>query len=242
MHSRGAPTRSGRAAAPMATPPERSFPFWADLSEAGRRELAALPMRRAGRRVQLLRRGGAVEGAYFVTTGALRVYYIAPDGREATLYWVEPGQTCVLALTAAFRSEPYPAWVETDDAATTLVVVPSATFRGLIDREPAVRELVFATLSGRVLDLMAALEAAGTLRVEQRVARLLLRRADADGVVATSQARLASHLGTAREVVFRALRSLSARGLVSTGRGSIHVLDRDGLVELASLEDPAGDD
>lgn len=38
------------------------------------------------------------------------------------------------------------------------------------------------------------------------------------GVVGASQQSIAAELGTAREVVFRALRSLAQQGLVQTGR------------------------
>ena len=75
------------------------------------------------------------------------------------------------------------------------------------------------------------LEELGSIQIEQRVARYLVKRhAQAgDGPVRVSQAGIASELGTAREVVFRALRSLAERGLIETGRMSIRVLDLEAL-------------
>lgn len=217
-----------RAEAPQAT-----FPFFSSVSEPTRRALGALPVRHAPPNMQVLRQGDEVGGVYLVTAGTLRVYHVAADGREATLYWVEPGQTCILALTAAFRREPYPAWVGTDRAQVSYVLVPHDLLRAILGTEEAVREFVFEALSGRVFELMSTLAATAVLRVEARVAALLLRRADAAGVAHMTQARIAAHLGTAREVVFRALRALEARALIETHRGAIHVVRREELAALA---------
>ncbi|MES1205824.1 MAG: cyclic nucleotide-binding domain-containing protein [Pseudomonadota bacterium] len=91
---------------------EAHFPFLARLSNGGRRELDALTTKRVGPRRSVLRRGDSADGAYLVVGGALRVFYISAAGREATLYHVEPGGTCVLALTSTLAGQPYPAWVQ----------------------------------------------------------------------------------------------------------------------------------
>jgi CRP/FNR family transcriptional regulator len=212
---------------------ETWFPFLARLTPAGRRELVALVATRVGVGERLLERGDAAGGAYFVVGGSLRVYYITAEGREATLYHVEPGGTCVLALTATFNEEPYPAWVEAGQGGAAFVRVPGAVFHRLLDVEPELRRFVFTVLSGRVFELMRSLEEAGSAQVEQRVARYLLRRREPDGFVRVSQVGIASELGTAREVVFRALRSLSEQGLVETGRMRIRLIDVARLNEVA---------
>lgn len=209
------------------------FPFYEQLSEAGRRELVAHPVQRIGGSKLLLSRGDPVDGAYLVVGGAIRVFYLTSEGREATLYRVEPGGTCILALTATFNREPYPAWVESDARGVSLVRVPRESFRRLFDGEVAFRDFIFGVLSGRVFELMQVLEEAGTARVEQRLARFLLKGASVDGTVTASQARIASELGTAREVVFRTLRSLSSRGLVRTGRVRVAIVDPEGLRRVA---------
>jgi CRP/FNR family transcriptional regulator len=212
---------------------EARFPFLAGVSETARRELSALAPRKVPGRAPLLRRGDPVEGAYFVVDGVLRVFYLTPEGREATLYRVEPGATCILALTAAFNRERYPAWVESGPRGATFVCVPEARFRRLLDSEPAFREFTFSVLSARIFELMITLEEKGSRSIEQRVARFLVERADAGSVVRATQAQIAADLGTAREVVFRALRGLAARGLVETGRTRVRVVDREGLLAVA---------
>lgn len=218
-----------------------SFPFFSSLGPAARRDLGALPTSRARAKQQLLRRGDAVDGAYFVVEGSLRVYYLTPEGREATLYHVEPGGACILSLASALRGEAYPAWVDAGPSGSAHVRMPSQELRRLFADEAAFRDFVFGALSGRVFELMRALEETGSARVTERVALYLARNVTADGSVRASQVGIASELGTAREVVFRALRTLSERGLVKTGRLRVHVTDLEGLRAFAKAPEPASD-
>lgn len=214
---------------------ETAFPFLARLGANARRELGSFPLLRVKPKQRLLRRGHAVRGIYLVVTGSLRIYYVSAEGREATLYRVEPGGTCVLALTASFDEAPYPAWVDAGNEGTAYVQVPSETCRRLLSSETGFRDFVFGALSGRIFELMQTLEEAGSSRLEQRLARHITRHMASDGVLRATQAGIASDLGTAREVVSRALRALAARGLVRTGRMRVEVVDQRALRAFAEL-------
>jgi CRP/FNR family transcriptional regulator, anaerobic regulatory protein len=213
---------------------ETQFPFVARLTATARRELATLVATQVKPAQHLLQRGEAAGGVYLVTRGSLRVFYITAEGREATLYRVEPGGACVLSLTATLNDEPYPAWVDAGSAGADFVRIPNAIVHQLMEVDGAFRQFAFAALSSRVLDLMRRLEELGSQRVEQRVARFLLRQQNTDGSVRVTQSGIASDLGTAREVVFRALRSLVDRQLVQTGRMRVRIVDRRGLTAVAN--------
>jgi CRP/FNR family transcriptional regulator len=211
------------------------FPFLAGLSDSARRELAGLSTTRVPGSSPLLARGDRVEGAYLIVAGALRVYYVTDEGREATLYRVETGGTCVLALSSTFTEEPYPAWVESGKRGAAFVRVHRATFHRFLAAEPAFRDFVFGALSGRIFELMANLEELGTARMERRVARLLVTLGGTTGVALCTQSAIASELGTAREVVFRALRSLAERGVVRCARGRVYIDDPARLLAAAGV-------
>lgn len=211
---------------------EESFPFLREMTDAGRRELCALPRTEAAPHRGLLRRGDAIDGVYLVVRGALRVFYLTSNGREATLYRVLPGGTCVLALSAAFRDEPYPAWVEAGGRGASFVRVPGGDFRRLLASEAGFRDFLFGALTGRIFELMQRLEELGTASMERRVARALWALGGSTGIALCTQGRLAAELGTAREVVFRTLRSLAARGIVRPARGRIYLDDMRALRAL----------
>jgi CRP/FNR family transcriptional regulator len=88
-----------------------------------------------------------------------------------------------------------------------------------------------AYLAGMVADLSLH-------TVEVRLARLLLDAAPDDALVRQSwltQAELAARLGTAPDVLSRALRGLADAGLIQFDRRQISILDRPELTQRARL-------
>ena len=84
-----------------------------DLSSTGQQLLEAGVQRvRFDQAASVIHKGQQVSGAYLVTEGQLRVFTYTPQGNEATLYFIRPGETCVLALNCLFNDLRYPAWVE----------------------------------------------------------------------------------------------------------------------------------
>lgn len=161
-------------------------------------------------------------------TSTLRssMYYgcftLSPDGNEATLYGIAPGETCVLALNCIFNDLLYPAWVEAEPA-TTVAVIPGPLYRALFENEPVIRNLTIQALSTVVFRLMAELEQMHSSKLEQRLANFLVLRASGNGTLRMTQQEIASHLGTTREVVARLLRQFSAKKYIETRRGSVVV-------------------
>jgi CRP/FNR family transcriptional regulator, anaerobic regulatory protein len=211
----------------------RAFSFYSDLAIESKRVLQrGAVLRSAPADRVLVRKGDHVAGAYLVVGGALRVYNIDARGRETTLYWIEPGDSCVLALNCLFADVLYPAWVQAERP-SRIVVIDPATYIALFASDRAIQRFTFDTLAGRVFELMTVLEEVVSSDKEQRLANLLVRKCNGQRVVAMSQARMAAHLGTAREVVTRILRQFEAKGLVRVTRGSTTVLDSKRLVALA---------
>ena len=190
-------------------------------------------VRSARAKDRLVHRGARIGGVFLVEEGALRVYNITAAGRESTLYWVEPGDSCILAMNCLFTEMRYPAWVEGDAPTSRFTVISAPLYRELFATEPAIQRFTFDVLSNRVLELMTFLEEAMSLGVEARVASLLVLKCDDHGAVNMSHETLANHLGTAREVVSRTLRELARRNLVETSRGRVRIVDAEALAALA---------
>jgi CRP/FNR family transcriptional regulator, anaerobic regulatory protein len=221
--------------ATMTTPPpallETLGPF-RELSEASRKLLqrGAISVD-CGPPATILQPGQSISGAYFVVRGRLRVYAIAPDGTEATLYFINPGETCVFALNSLFNDLRYPAWVQAETE-STVALIPGPVFRELFQKEPSIQDVTVRALSTLVFRLMEELEDVHAYKLDQRLANLLLIHAPASGELAMTQQQMAQHLGTTREVVARLIREFVGRGLVETGRGVIRIKDADGLAKL----------
>ena len=201
----------------------RSFAPFQRLSGAGRQALTrGLRSAVFTRGANVLSRGDQVAGAYLVVTGRLRVYTLSAEGREATLYTIDPGETCVLALNCLFSDLRYPAWVDAS-AGTRVAIVDGPAYRSLFEHDAAVRDMTVRAFSTVVFRLMSALEDVHTHALDRRLATFLVVRSSSSGEVRMTQQAIADHLGTTREVVARLLARFSRLRFVSRQRGAILV-------------------
>ncbi|MES9851270.1 MAG: Crp/Fnr family transcriptional regulator [Candidatus Thiodiazotropha sp. LLP2] len=208
-----------------------------DLTPAGKRLFDTGVVTKSFRSpTSVIHKGQAVSGAYLVTRGRLRVFTYTPQGSEATLYFLRPGETCVLALNCLFNDLRYPAWVETDDN-TDVDIIPGSIYRKLFEVEQTVQDLTVKALSSLVFRLMEELEQVHACNLDQRLANFILSNASEEGVLRMTQQELGGHLGTTREVVARLIQGFVAEGAVETRRGAVVVIDAG---KLAQLIEPTG--
>lgn len=193
--------------------------------------------KRLARSAIVLHKGQPVSGAYLVLAGRLRVFTVAPNGAEATLYFIDPGETCVLALNCLFNDVLYPAWVAAETT-TTMAVIPGPVYRKLFETEPVVQNLTIQALSTLVFRLMSELEQVHTQNHGSRLAHFILLHASSDGRLRMTQQQVAHHLGTTREVIARLLGGFVARGLLRTQRGCITIRDVFELRRVVSPDAP----
>ena len=179
---------------------------------------------------EVIHKGQQVSGAYLVTRGQLRVFTYTPQGNEATLYFIRPGETCVLALNCLFNDLRYPAWVESS-ANTEVAVIPGPLYRRLFEAEISVQNMTVKALSTLVFRLMNELEQIHSFNLDQRLASFILTNANDAGELHQTQQTLAGHLGTSREVVARVMQGFNSQGLVETKRGVVRILNAEGLAE-----------
>lgn len=184
-------------------------------------------------RTILLHPGDKVSGAYFVSDGAIRIYYVDADGREGTLYRIGPGESCVLALNSLFSAMPYPAWAEAGDEGVNCVVLDGATARQVLADDETFLSALFEQVSLRLYNLLQEMERAIRLPLEKRLAGLLLDLANSDGLVALPHERLADHLGTSREVISRIVRSLVSANILQVGYGATEIMNFDALQSIS---------
>lgn len=181
----------------------------------------------------LFRPGETVKGYVIVLSGHVAVRLLGPNGRDILLYEVVPGQSCIQSTLGLLGGDDYSAEAVATGP-TRMVLVPKPVFLHLIDTAPAFRKVVFAAFADRMQAMMQLIETMSFMRVEARLAALILDRADADGTLAITQAEIARAIGTAREVVSRRLDKLAGAGTLETGRGIVRIRDRTALETLAA--------
>ncbi|OIP87862.1 MAG: Crp/Fnr family transcriptional regulator [Rhodobacterales bacterium CG2_30_65_12] len=204
----------------------------AALEPAARAALERLAPVEMAQGAVLFRPGESVKGYVIVLAGQVGVHLLGPNGRDILLYEVAPGQSCIQSTLGLLGGDDYSAEA-TLSAPTRLVLLPRPVFLELLDSSPAFRKVVFAAFAERMQAMMQLIETMSFMRVEARLAALVLERMDEDETLAITQAELARAIGTAREVVSRRLDKLARAGAIRAERGLIRVRDRAALEAIA---------
>ncbi len=170
-----------------------------------------------------------------VLAGNLRVYRSHSTGREVTLYHIGRGESCFLTMNCILLQQRFPAWARAEEYTEALMVEAKAMQRWR-DRYPFWQKYIFEVAASRLISVISVLSDIAFGRVDERVAQFLLQRYNDSGQneLHITHQDIANELGTAREVVTRALRALEEESAIKIGRGSIKVVD---AALLASLKE-----
>ena len=210
--------------------------FLAELGPAARDALAALGRRRrfnAG--APLFLEGDLGGNVMILHSGHVKVFATSDDGRGILLAVRGPGD--VLGDLSAIDSEPRSA------SATTLEpvdaqVITADDFRTFLADTPGAGLALLRVVIARMRDSDRLRVEFGARDTLGRVAMRLVELAQTSGepnegairiTVPLTQDDLAGWVAASREAVARALASLRQRGLITTARREITIIDLDGL-------------
>lgn len=215
----------------------RRLPLFLEISDAACRELAARSVGRAYRSGETLFTAGAeAQGLYVLTSGRVRVVRDA-GGRRHVLHEEGPGGT--LGDVPLFEGGGYPATAVAAEP-TSCVIVARDGIAAAMRADPALAWRFLGRLAARVRTLVERVDGLTARSVPQRLAALLVARhesstrANRSVTLGGTQQEVAEELGTVREVVVRALRTLCETGAIETlGGGRYRVHDAQRLRKLA---------
>ena len=168
-----------------------------------------------------------------VLDGIGRVYKLSSSGREVTLYRIYGGESCVLTASCIMNGDSFPAMAAAETTVRAILISPKQVVDWFCE-EPQWQHFVFGLLSHRLADIISVVEEVAFKRIDVRLAEQFSRAmTGGETVLAKTHAELAADLGSSREVISRILRDFSDRGMISTHRGFIEILDQQSLISLA---------
>jgi CRP/FNR family transcriptional regulator len=182
----------------------------------------------------IFRDGDDCPGAYVLHRGRVRVFKIAPNGKEHVLHVVEPGYT--FAEVAAMGNFACPANAEalTD---VCCLLLPSGPLRTALNEDHSLCQGMLVGLTFWVRQLVGLLEDIVLRDAAGRVAQYLLQLDTGDEQFLQLPAlkrHVASHLNLTSETFSRTIRRLVDSRLISELEGHrVRLLDRDGLRRVA---------
>lgn len=212
-----------------------AIPALAALPDASLRRIAMVAVeRRYARGATLYRAGDPADGLYLILSGRVRVSR-ETSTRVALLHAEEQGG--VLAEIPVFGGGPFPASARAF-VGTRCAHLPVAAVQRLLAEDSAFVRFALARLAERARGLLGRIDELTARTIGARVAEFMLTQASSSGDAFTlgmSQEELARELGTAREVVVRAIGALVASGAIArAGRSRFTVRRLTLLRALAS--------
>jgi CRP-like cAMP-binding protein len=212
-------------------------PLFQSLTESDRETLARSFVRHTFDRGEMIvRQGDPAAHLYLVESGRVKITTLAPDGREAFVAIMGPGQ--VFGELSLFESGQRTADARAMEP-SVLHALAHADFRPYVGAHPEVAWELLTVLSRIVRRQDQAIQDMVFLDVGGRVARRLLDLADQHGeeagngavrvAVPITQEELAQMVGASRESVNKALGSFMDRGWVALEGRHYVIADADAL-------------
>jgi CRP/FNR family transcriptional regulator len=182
----------------------------------------------------IFREGDPCPGIYVVGEGAVRIYKLAPSGKEHVLHFAYPGMT--FAEVAAIGQFDCPAYAEaTEDSVCALI--PQAGLRRIVTEDHGFCIEMMTGMSKWVHLLVGLLEDLVLRDATARVARHLIQSDTTKGggefTLPMRKRDLASHLNLTSETLSRTLRRLVECGLIESGDQRLRIIDMSKLQDVA---------
>jgi CRP/FNR family transcriptional regulator len=183
--------------------------------------------------------GEPAESIYILESGWVKATRMTREGREQAMMFLRPVE--VFGDIAVFTGTTYPGTVVALED-VDVWIIPAQTILDLIPRHPEFAMAVIHHLGERVLHYISLVEDLSLRSVEARLANTLLRYAELHNGQLIVQRRgwttfdeMAVRLGTVRDVLSRALKTLEAENLLRVEKQAIVLLDPKGLEQRGSL-------
>lgn len=184
--------------------------------------------------------GDPATHAYVLAQGRVKMIQITPSGQQITLRMMTPGQTYG-GIAMLNPQGGYPATALAVENSTALAW-NTESLRVLADQEPRLSLNIMQLMHGYINELQTRQQALVSARVEQRIARTLLKLAAQSGKevdegvlidMPLTRQDVAEMSGTTLFTVSRTLNDWERSGLLKIGRERVVICNPHGLVRLA---------
>ena len=207
----------------------RLFPFWDQLPEEQQNLVRKCSMQTCSDGEQIIINEENASDCLLVMKGAIRVFMSSQSGQEFTLFEVYPGNGCGLI---PYENPVHPLLQACGE--TQFLLIHLSVMSSLMAVYPGAEEFFQFSVTGNLQTIVDNIESSFFSPLISSVAHTILVECP-EGVecLRITHEQIANHIGTTREMVTREIRKLKAEGVIKSGRGSITVLNRERLRELA---------
>lgn len=204
---------------------EEHFPELAQLQEL-KTEIAAIStIQTFPSGTIILRQGEYVKAIPLILSGLAKVFKEEPtNGQEVLLYYIKPGESCVMSLTTLIRhgKSQVKAIIEKD---SEVLIIPADKALEIAKKYPKWNEFVYDLFQTKFEELLQVVETLTFSNKDVRLLEYLKKESKFKDikVLHTTHQHIASDLGSSREVISRLLKKLEHEGHIGLKQGTIEL-------------------
>lgn len=209
-----------------------ALPFWSALTNSQRENIIAGSRSERFKKDSLIYGGIGDLGVVIVRRGRLCVYTVSQEGREFVIMRLFGGNICMLGSETVMGRSAHITNISAESE-VDLIIINSAVYDEICMMNRRAEFFTRTVINDHMAAIVANVQNMLLVSVERRVANFILEeheRSSSSRIKVTHE-QLAKYIGTAREVVSRTLKKLSADGVISAERGVIVIKDLTALIE-----------
>ncbi len=160
-----------------------------------------------------------------IVRGHVKVIGEDDDGNEILLYYLRPGESCVMSILGAMNGSASRVRAVTVDETEVIFIRPERAAT-LIRESPAWAEFIFKLYQTRYEELLEAVTKVNFKKLDDRIMDLLEEKARLfkTRLLTVTHQEIADEIGSPREAISRVLKKLEREGAVKLFRGKIELV------------------
>ena len=167
--------------------------------------------------------GDEPDWLYTIAEGKVKIFKLSSAGKEFIIAFFGPGET--FGEVAVFGNKPYPASAQAVSD-TTVLGIRREDFVLYLTNHPQVALRIINMLGERLRDAQNRLRDFAGVRVEQRLAGILVMLSLKLGLTLPfTRQEIADMAGTTTETAIRVMSQLKERGIIKSTRGKVVITD-----------------
>ena len=210
------------------------FPVWDKLTQQQQERIMTASEFRKVKAGTVLHNGGLDSlGLLLIRSGQLRAYILSEEGREVTILRRFEMDICLFSASCVMPNIQFDIVIEAEKD-SELWIIPACLYKDLMEESLPISNYANDLISNHFSELMWLVEQIMWKSFDKRLAKFLLEESVLEETTSLkiTHEKIATHMGTAREVVTRMLRYFQSEGMVNLTRGAVEIVDEKRLRKL----------